>query len=73
MLEFTESGWKKNNETPEMFIPYYNIRNVITYTERILLKDQHLIIWSKIGEDTLVSCSGFGAYRKRLKDINKDI
>ena len=44
MLEFTESGWKKKNKTPEMFIPYYSIINVITYTEIILFKDQLLIL-----------------------------
>ena len=83
ILELTESGWPKKNEMPEMLIPYYSIRNMITQTEGLLFKDQLVMIPSKLREEMMqqahVAHSGIGDCRRRLKDtmywpgMNKDI
>ena len=44
LICYTINGWSEKHQVPKELFPYYSHRSEITYHERILLKNQRIIV-----------------------------
>ena len=72
VAKLVEKGWPARHEVPDVAMPYYSIRSLLTLDNDLLFKDNQLVVPSSM-RDEMMDCAhkshgGIGACLRRMRE-----